>query len=131
MGKKKTSKGKKNKQQEEEEVEKVEQTNESTSESTTSVEASTSSQPTTTREVKDIIYCPICTLPIEYCEFTNQWDKCEKYLAEHYPAVRDELVQLRENDKNKNKKGLCTSYTFALINTHTANNNSQQEKIEG
>jgi hypothetical protein len=111
-------KQKQQKREEDDEEEDEQETNESSSTTTesTSVDTTTKSSssisdiaPTKIRSVvTDIIYCDICTFPIEYCEFSDQWStKCEKFLAEKYPKVRDELVQLRENDKNKNKKSKC------------------------
>jgi len=75
---------------------------------TTTTEPSSSTTLSSTAEAApirtDIVYCKVCSLPIEYCEFHDKWVECEKWLAEFHPSMRDQLVELRENDKNKNKK---------------------------
>ncbi|KAI8922254.1 density-regulated protein DRP1 [Powellomyces hirtus] len=48
-----------------------------------------------TRVLTDIVYCGVCTLPVEYCEFAGTTTKCQKWLrnkdvalfAKTWPAV--------------------------------------------
>ncbi|KAJ2237218.1 Translation machinery-associated protein 22 [Coemansia sp. RSA 485] len=38
-----------------------------------------------------IIYCGVCTLPPEYCEFSASRKKCEQWLLQTYPAEHTRL----------------------------------------
>lgn len=51
-------------------------------------------------------------MPIEYCEFSDRWVKCQEYLAQAFPDKLRELQELRENDKNKNK---VSKYQFLTL----------------
>ncbi|KAL9647699.1 hypothetical protein ABK040_015188 [Willaertia magna] len=51
-----------------------------------------------------VIYCPECSYPIEFCEFSDKWKLCAKWLEVHHPKVLAELNELRDQDKNKDKK---------------------------
>ncbi|ORX85383.1 translation machinery-associated protein 22 [Anaeromyces robustus] len=42
------------------------------------------------RVVTDIIYCEVCHLPIEYCEFSPSKEKCKKWLKENHPELANE-----------------------------------------
>ncbi|KAG2381872.1 hypothetical protein C9374_005664 [Naegleria lovaniensis] len=53
-------------------------------------------------EAKKVIYCPECTYPMEYCEFSDKWPLCEKWL-EAFPEKLKELRELRDHDKYKDK----------------------------
>ncbi|EFC37336.1 predicted protein [Naegleria gruberi] len=55
-------------------------------------------------EAKKVDYCAECSFPIEYCEFSDKWPLCEKWLETRFPEKLKELIELREGDKNKNKK---------------------------
>jgi len=41
----------------------------------------------------NIVYCPICTLPPEYCEFGPSFSKCKKWIAENCPEVYPDLAE--------------------------------------
>jgi len=38
-------------------------------------------------EAKEIIYCEVCTLPPEYCEFTSTAKKCREWLEAEHPDL--------------------------------------------
>ncbi|KAJ3164133.1 Translation machinery-associated protein 22 [Geranomyces variabilis] len=40
-----------------------------------------------TRVLPDILYCGVCTLPIEYCEFAGTVSKCQKWLRNKDEAL--------------------------------------------
>ncbi|CAG8447120.1 8623_t:CDS:2 [Ambispora leptoticha] len=40
---------------------------------------------------KQVIYCGVCTLPPEYCEFGPTLDKCKKWLQEKHPELYERL----------------------------------------
>jgi len=37
----------------------------------------------------DVLYCGVCSLPAEYCEFGSHLTKCKTWLQENHPAVYD------------------------------------------
>ncbi len=39
--------------------------------------------------VLDVKYCPICSLPFEYCENGPSKELCSKWLSEHHPDMMD------------------------------------------
>ncbi|KAK6435925.1 Translation machinery-associated protein 22 [Oleoguttula sp. CCFEE 5521] len=43
------------------------------------------------RLAKNVIYCGVCTLPPEYCEFGGTTKKCEEWLESHHPDLHDEI----------------------------------------
>ncbi|KAJ1801120.1 Translation machinery-associated protein 22 [Coemansia sp. RSA 2399] len=40
---------------------------------------------------KDTLYCAVCSLPPEYCEFSASKNKCEVWLKETHPSVHQRL----------------------------------------
>ncbi|KAL1977704.1 hypothetical protein VTN31DRAFT_563 [Thermomyces dupontii] len=40
---------------------------------------------------RQVIYCGVCTLPPEYCEFGGTRKKCEEWLKEHHPELHARL----------------------------------------
>ncbi|OJD29277.1 translation machinery-associated protein 22 [Diplodia corticola] len=42
-------------------------------------------------EAKQVVYCGVCTLPPEYCEFGGTTKKCEEWLQEHHPDMHGRL----------------------------------------
>ncbi|KAF2400492.1 density-regulated protein DRP1 [Trichodelitschia bisporula] len=39
----------------------------------------------------DVVYCGVCSLPPEYCEFGGTTKKCEEWLQQHHPDVHGRL----------------------------------------
>jgi len=50
---------------------------------------------------KGIIYCGVCGLPPEYCEFGPSFEKCKPWLIENVP---DLYPNLKDEDENKEAK---------------------------
>ncbi|KAK8162893.1 translation initiation factor SUI1 [Phyllosticta citrichinensis] len=42
-------------------------------------------------EPKHVIYCGVCSLPPEYCEFGGTTKKCEEWLQAHHPDMHSRL----------------------------------------
>ncbi|KAF1813606.1 density-regulated protein DRP1 [Eremomyces bilateralis CBS 781.70] len=40
---------------------------------------------------KVVVYCGVCSLPPEYCEFGGTTKKCEEWLKKHHPSLHGEL----------------------------------------
>ncbi|XP_017855563.1 PREDICTED: density-regulated protein homolog [Drosophila arizonae] len=43
----------------------------------------------------EVKYCGNCSMPIEYCEYYAEYDKCKEWLAKNYPEDYEKLM-LRE-----------------------------------
>lgn len=39
----------------------------------------------------EVVYCPNCTFPPEYCKFGPCWDKCKPWLQQNFPAIYEEV----------------------------------------
>ncbi|KAL9613873.1 MAG: hypothetical protein Q9167_001610 [Letrouitia subvulpina] len=42
-------------------------------------------------QARHVIYCGICTLPPEYCEFGGTTKKCREWLEKNYPDMHEKL----------------------------------------
>ncbi|XP_076931792.1 translation machinery-associated protein 22-like [Bidens hawaiensis] len=40
-----------------------------------------------------VLYCGVCGLPAEYCEFGPDFDKCKPWLVQHAPELYPDLIQ--------------------------------------
>ncbi|KAJ9623602.1 Translation machinery-associated protein 22 [Taxawa tesnikishii (nom. ined.)] len=40
---------------------------------------------------KQVVYCGICSLPVEYCEFGGTTKKCEEWLQKNNPSLHQKL----------------------------------------
>ncbi|KAJ8528005.1 hypothetical protein K7X08_015456 [Anisodus acutangulus] len=40
-----------------------------------------------------VLYCGICGLPVEYCEFGPEFDKCKPWLIQYAPDLYPELIK--------------------------------------
>ncbi|XVF89086.1 hypothetical protein PTKIN_Ptkin19aG0102400 [Pterospermum kingtungense] len=49
-----------------------------------------------------VLYCPICSLPAEYCEFGPDFEKCKPWLINNAPDVYPHL--LKEADEKEAEK---------------------------
>jgi density-regulated protein DRP1 len=39
-----------------------------------------------------VVYCPSCTLPPEYCKYSQNFSRCKPWLAKNYPQLYPELA---------------------------------------
>jgi len=70
------------------------------SEETSHEAAAASSEP----QARHVVYCGVCTLPPEYCEFGGTVKKCEEWLEKNHPDMHDKLYS--EDALNKNLSSL-------------------------
>ncbi|XP_042516244.1 translation machinery-associated protein 22-like [Macadamia integrifolia] len=49
-----------------------------------------------------VLYCPVCSLPAEYCEFGPDFEKCKPWLIENAPDLYPDLIK-EANEKEANK----------------------------
>ncbi|KAJ3034162.1 Translation machinery-associated protein 22 [Rhizophlyctis rosea] len=40
-----------------------------------------------TRVLDDVLYCGVCSMPPEYCEYSGSTEKCKKWLNDEHPDV--------------------------------------------
>ncbi|KAI7057214.1 Translation machinery-associated protein [Hortaea werneckii] len=53
--------------------------------------ATTAPPPTDLRPAKSVVYCGVCSLPPEYCEYGGTTKKCSDWLAQHHPSLHATL----------------------------------------
>ncbi|KAF2270683.1 density-regulated protein DRP1 [Lojkania enalia] len=49
---------------------------------------------------KKVIYCGICSLPPEYCEFGGTVKKCEEWLQQNHPSMHEKLYSQEAIEQN-------------------------------
>eukprot|EP00850_Spirogloea_muscicola_P004028 SM000017S02768 [mRNA] locus=s17:152483:154743:+ [translate_table: standard] len=50
-----------------------------------------------------VVYCPVCSMPPEYCEFGPDFSKCKPWLLENFPKLYPELQKAEAEDKAAEK----------------------------
>ncbi|XKL59433.1 hypothetical protein PGB90_000449 [Kerria lacca] len=62
-------------------------------------------QPNVTYPLK-VIYCGHCTLPVEYCEYYPEYDRCKLWLQQNLPAEFEKLISISGgiDDENSEEK---------------------------
>ncbi|KAF7493991.1 Density-regulated -like protein [Sarcoptes scabiei] len=50
-----------------------------------------------------IDYCGVCTLPLEYCEFTRTYNECKEWLEKNLPELFEQL-ETNDDEKDPTKK---------------------------
>ncbi|OJJ43696.1 hypothetical protein ASPZODRAFT_19413 [Penicilliopsis zonata CBS 506.65] len=58
-------------------------------------------------QARHIVYCDVCTLPPEYCEFGGHSKKCEEWLKDNHPDLHAQLYS--EEALNANLSNLSVS----------------------
>ncbi|OTA23508.1 hypothetical protein BTJ68_13885 [Hortaea werneckii EXF-2000] len=53
--------------------------------------ATTALPPSDLRPAKHVVYCGVCSLPPEYCEYGGTTKKCSDWLAQHHPSLHATL----------------------------------------
>nr|XP_018908941.1 PREDICTED: density-regulated protein homolog [Bemisia tabaci] len=53
-----------------------------------------------------VLYCGNCSLPVEYCEYHPEYEKCKQWLEKNLPDEFDKLVKLTDGggDETEEKK---------------------------
>ncbi|CAI6284471.1 unnamed protein product [Periconia digitata] len=49
---------------------------------------------------KSVLYCGVCSLPPEYCEFGGTTKKCEEWLEQHHPDLHSQLYSKEAIEQN-------------------------------
>ncbi|PIK58992.1 hypothetical protein BSL78_04092 [Apostichopus japonicus] len=60
----------------------------------------------------EVLYCGECSLPVEYCEYHPNYDKCKAWLEKNFPALFKNLsisggkgAEQEEDTKKRQKRG--------------------------
>ncbi|KAJ8934066.1 hypothetical protein NQ318_012497 [Aromia moschata] len=60
---------------------------------------------------KQVVYCGNCTLPIEYCEYYPEYEKCKQWLERNLPSEFEKVkigddnpIEEEKKDKNVEEK---------------------------
>ncbi|XP_033627931.1 density-regulated protein-like [Asterias rubens] len=51
-----------------------------------------------------VIYCGVCTMPVEYCEFNPSYKECKVWLSDHFPKLFERLNLEEEEEGSDGKK---------------------------
>lgn len=49
-----------------------------------------------------VLYCQVCSLPAEYCEFGSDFEKCKPWLIQNAPDLYPDLLKGFPNTQNPN-----------------------------
>ncbi|XP_074642633.1 density-regulated protein homolog isoform X2 [Tubulanus polymorphus] len=52
-----------------------------------------------------VLYCGECSMPIEYCEYSANYEECKKWLAENLPAEFEKLSALYDDKATDETEG--------------------------
>lgn len=53
------------------------------------------------KEAKEVVYCPRCGFPPDFCNYGPSWDACKPFALEHYPQFYPELAGMSLEDAKK------------------------------
>ncbi|KAJ1911057.1 Translation machinery-associated protein 22, partial [Tieghemiomyces parasiticus] len=57
---------------------------------------------------KEVVYCDICTFPVEYCEFGASLPRCQKWLEASHPDLYTRLYSTGELAEKLQRVALAT-----------------------
>jgi len=72
---------------------------------------------------KIVLYCGVCGLPPEYCEYGTSFDKCIPWLKQNVPDIEKIYPQLKDESKptaHKESKSSSTTTTTTTTNSKPA-----------
>jgi len=52
-----------------------------------------------------VLYCGNCSMPIEYCEYYPEYDKCKQWLEKNLPSEFEKMVKLGEGEEGADGAG--------------------------
>lgn len=72
-----------------------------------------------------VLYCQVCTFPLEYCEFGSSLTRCKEWLKESHPALYDKYYS---NEALQSKLGTLSLEAQAKLEKDTAEKEAKAEK---
>ncbi|GLT97264.1 hypothetical protein SLE2022_148370 [Rubroshorea leprosula] len=85
-----------------------------------------------------VLYCPVCSLPAEYCEFGPDFEKCKPWLTKNAPELYPDLLK-EANEKEAEKVseqlqsiGISSASTDVAASTAQSGeaSSSKQEEVK-
>ncbi|XP_046396302.1 density-regulated protein homolog [Ischnura elegans] len=52
-----------------------------------------------------VLYCGNCSLPLEYCEFYPEYDKCKQWLERNLPSEFEKFMKIDNKEEDKGEGG--------------------------
>ncbi|KAI3724809.1 hypothetical protein L1987_64576 [Smallanthus sonchifolius] len=74
-----------------------------------------------------VLYCGVCGLPAEYCEFGSDFEKCKPWLIQNAPQVYPDLIQ---DANSKEVDGVSDQLQSSSITDSTGSSGSSVPKQE-
>ncbi|KAK7281215.1 hypothetical protein RIF29_08994 [Crotalaria pallida] len=78
-----------------------------------------------------VLYCAVCTLPPEYCEFGSDFGKCKPWLIQNVPDLYPDLLkEASEKDADKVADKLHSTGISSGASDAAATSASKQEEVK-
>ncbi|CAL0320296.1 unnamed protein product [Lupinus luteus] len=78
-----------------------------------------------------VLYCPICSLPPEYCEFGSDFDKCKPWLIQNVPELYPNLLkEANEKDADNVADKLQSTGISSGVSGAAATSASKKEEVK-
>jgi density-regulated protein DRP1 len=79
----------------------------------------------------EVLYCPVCSLPAEYCEFGPDFEKCKPWLIKNAPELYPDLVKEAAEKTTEQLEGLDISCEKDLTQTQgTTSDVKKDEEVK-
>jgi density-regulated protein len=56
------------------------------------------------KNTTQVVICPFCAIPLEYCEFKQDWSECREYMEKKHPEILKQINHSMELDKERKKE---------------------------
>ncbi|KAL8503051.1 hypothetical protein ACS0TY_021975 [Phlomoides rotata] len=77
-----------------------------------------------------VLYCGVCGLPAEYCEFGPDFEKCKPWLIQNAPELYPDLVReagSKDADKVSDQLQSTSISSDGIIHTHMSSSKPKEE----
>ncbi|KAM7259836.1 hypothetical protein ACFE04_015577 [Oxalis oulophora] len=81
-------------------------------------------------EKVQVLYCPICSLPAEYCEFGPDFEKCKPWLIKNAPELYPNLLKECNNKEAEKELSDDQLQSSGVSSTAGGTSSSQQEEVK-
>ncbi|KAJ7955898.1 Translation machinery-associated protein 22 [Quillaja saponaria] len=77
-----------------------------------------------------VLYCAVCSLPAEYCEFGPDFEKCKPWLIENAPDIYPDLIKGVKEEADKVANQLKTTGISSGAGDGAATSAPKQEEVK-
>ncbi|KAM7515642.1 hypothetical protein LguiA_005225 [Lonicera macranthoides] len=77
-----------------------------------------------------VLYCGVCGLPAEYCEFGPDFEKCKPWLIQNAPDLYPDLLKEANAKDADNVSGQLQSTSISDGKTPSGGSTSKQEEVK-